>query len=252
MKRIAMPKKDLAKRSTSGLNTLLRPRAIAAAVEIAAGIFVSGPAAAVQCRSDPQPGIDWSNCKKRLLMLGGSNFEEANLSGADFSMTDLSRTSLKKANLNKTTLVRASLAGANAEEANFERAEGYRSNLSGISAAGANFVSSEMQRSNFSEADLRNVDFTKAELGRTVFHKADLADTRFSMANLSRAIFHGAEISGPVDFTNAFLFLTRIEGVDLSTATGLTQEQITLACGDGSTKLPAGLQTPTQWPCSDE
>lgn len=224
-----------------------------AAILAAAAIFLpAGTASAVQCRSDPQPGIDWNNCKKRMLMLGGSSFDNANLAAADFSLTDLSNTSLKNTNLNKTTLVRASLAGATATGANFERVEGYRSNLSGISAVGANFVSSEMQRANFSGADLTKVDFTKAELGRTLFIEATLSDTRFSMANLSRASFLNAKINGPIDFRNAFLFLTRFEGADLSAATGLTQEQIALACGNDRTKLPAGLQQPEQWPCKED
>lgn len=225
---------------------------ILAALAIMAAVFGASDAAAVDCRAYPTPGVDWSNCKKRLLMLDNSNFEGANLSGADFSMTDLSRTNIKNANFSKTMLVRASLAGSDAQGANFERAEGYRSNLSGITASGANFVSAEMQRSNFSDADLTNVDFTKAELGRAVFYKAKLANTRFALVNLSRSTFHNVDISGPIDFTNAFLFLTRIEGVDLSKATGLEQEQIALACGDNTTKLPAGLQTPDKWPCEDE
>lgn len=220
---------------------------------LACAILVStGPAAAVDCRADPQPGLDWSNCKKRLLMLDNSNFEGANLSGADFSMTDLSRTNIKKANFNKTMLVRASLAGASAEGASFERTEGYRSNMAGISAVGATFVSSEMQRANFSDADLHDADFTKAELGRAIFYKAKLENTHFAMTNLSRATFHNAEMGGTIDFANAFLFLTRIEGVDLSRATGLEQDQISLACGDDYTKLPPGLQKPTQWPCEDD
>ncbi len=223
-----------------------------AAIAIMSAFFGASEAAAVDCRAYPTPGVDWSNCKKRLLMLDNSNFEGANLSGADFSMTDLSRTNIKNANFSKTMLVRASLAQSHAENANFERAEGYRSNLSGISASGANFVSAEMQRSNFSDADLTNVDFTKAELGRAVFYKAKLANTRFALVNLSRSTFHNVDISGPVDFTNAFLFLTRIEGVDLSKATGLEQDQVALACGDDKTVLPAGLQKPDKWPCEDE
>lgn len=222
------------------------------AIAIMTALFGAGEAAAVDCRAYPTPGVDWSNCKKRLLMLDNSNFEGANLSGVDFSMTDLSRTNIKKANFSKTMLVRASLAQSDAAGANFERAEGYRSNLSGISASGASFVSAEMQRANFSDADLTNVDFTKAELGRAVFYKAKLANTRFALVNLSRSTFHNVDISGPVDFTNAFLFLTRVEGVDLSKATGLEQDQIALACGDDRTKLPEGLKTPPSWPCEEE
>lgn len=250
MTRVANEIRDIARRRLRASGRIAGLCSTAAL--LALGAFYAGEASAVECRADPRPGIDWSGCKKRLLMLDGGNFEGANLSGADLSMTDLSRTNIKKANFNKTMLVRASLAGADAEGADFERAEGYRSNLSGISAPGANFVSSEMQRANFSEAELSNVDFTKAELGRALFFKAKLGNVRFAMANLSRASFHTAEINGPLDFTSAFLFLTRIEGVDLSAATGLTQDQIALSCGDDNTKLPAGLQKPTQWPCEDD
>lgn len=231
---------------------VFRSSFVLAAIMIMATVFGASEAAAVDCRAYPTPGVDWSNCKKRLLMLDNSNFEGANLSGVDFSMTDLSRTNLKQANFSKAMLVRASLAGSDAQGANFERAEGYRSNLSGISASGSTFVSSEMQRSNFSDADLTNVDFTKAELGRAIFYKAKLANTRFALVNLSRATFHNVEMNGPVDFTNAFLFLTRIEGVDLSKATGLEQDQIALACGDDRTVLPEGLKAPPSWPCEDE
>lgn len=230
----------------------LRASVVLVAIVVMTALFGAGEAAAVDCRAYPTPGVDWSNCKKRLLMLDNSNFEGANLSGVDFSMTDLSRTNIKKANFSKTMLVRASLAQSDATGANFERAEGYRSNLSGISASGASFVSAEMQRANFSDADLTNVDFTKAELGRAVFYKAKLANTRFALVNLSRSTFHNVDIGGPVDFTNAFLFLTRIEGVDLSKATGLKQDQIALACGDARTKLPEGLKTPPSWPCEEE
>jgi hypothetical protein len=45
------------------------------------------------------------------------------------------------------------------------------------------------------------------------------------------------------------MFVTRVEGLDLSTATGLTQAQVDVACGDDKTKLPAKLTVPKSWPC---
>ena len=62
----------------------------------------------------------------------------------------------------------------------------------------------------------------------------------------------GTTFEGPIDFTDAFLFLARLEGLDLSKATGLEQMQIDLACGDAKTKLPAGLKAPATWPCKFE
>ena len=84
------------------------------------------------------------------------------------------------------------------------------------------------------------------------FEGATLNGSQFSLTNLSRARFGGAKLGGPVDFTSAFLLLTRIEGVDLSTATGLDQKQIDIACGDAKTKLPNGLTAPASWPCPDD
>ncbi|RVN83649.1 pentapeptide repeat-containing protein, partial [Sinorhizobium meliloti] len=152
-------------------------------------------------------------------------------------------------NLEKATLVRASLAGARADKANFSRVEAYRGNFSAISAENASFASAELQRTDFTGARLTGADFEKAELGRANFDKAVLTGTRFSMANLSRAKLSGAVLEGPIDLDRAFLFLTRIEGVDLSSASGLTQEQVDLTCGDGATKLPSGLAAPGKWPC---
>jgi uncharacterized protein YjbI with pentapeptide repeats len=230
-----------------------RSKMLLPVVAIVAGLFVlvpTKPSGAVgKCKSDAAQGVDWSECKKRLLMLNGSVFDNANLSVVDFSMTDLSGSSMKGANFTKASLVRASLARSDATGANFEKAEGYRADFSGIRANTASFLSAEVQRANFTGAQLKGVDFTKAELGRVIFYKALIGDTRFSMTNLSRATFHNATFDGPVDFDNAFMFLTRIEGLDLTKATGLKQEQIALACGDGKTKLPAGLSVPTTWPC---
>ena len=214
--------------------------------------FAASPARADDCRSAAAPGIDWQNCDKKLLMLGGSDLTEAKLAGADFSTTDLGNANLTKANLEKTRLIRASLAGSTATGARFARVEAYRTDFSGIEAKAASFESAELQRSNFKKASLSNVNFTKADLGRSQFDGAELGGSRFSLANLARADFRGATFSAPVDFDRAFFFLTRIEGVDLSAATGLVQWQLDMACGNDETALPAGLTKPAQWPCKFE
>lgn len=217
-------------------------------VAVAASAFASGVAAA-DCKSLPKPRTDWSDCNKRQIMLGRSNLAGSNLFNTDFTSTDLSGSDLTSANLEKATLMRASLAGARADKANFSRVEAYRGNFTGMSAEYASFASSELQRADFTGARLTGADFEKAELGRANFDKAVLTGTRFATANLSRAVLSGSEFEGPIDFSRAFMFQTRIEGVDLSAASGLTQDQIDLTCGDAATKLPAGLSAPSQWPC---
>jgi len=221
-----------------------------AAFCITLGSFVfAGEAAAGDCKGLARPRMDWSDCNKRQLMLGRSNLQGSNLFNTDFSATDLGGSNLTSANLEKATLVRASLAGATADGANFTRVEAYRGNFSGISAEKASFVSSELQRANFTGAKLTGADFEKAELGRANFARAVLTGTRFSTANLSRAVLSGSAFQGPIDFSRAFMFQTRIEGIDLSAASGLTQEQVDLTCGDAATKLPAELSAPSHWPC---
>ncbi|MDK1491261.1 pentapeptide repeat-containing protein [Sinorhizobium sp. 7-81] len=209
----------------------------------------ASPAAAVHCRNSPAPGLDWTDCNKSHLILRGANLEGATLLGADFTLTDLRDANLKSANLEKAKLVRTSLAGAKAEKANFDRVEAHRSIFVGMSAEGASFANAALQRADFSRAHLTGVNFEKAELGRAKFVGAKLKGIRFSRANLSRADLSGAIIEGPIAFDHSVLSLTRIEGVDLSAATGLQQAQINLACGDTATKLPPELTVPATWPC---
>lgn len=214
--------------------------------------FSGGPLVAASCRTDAMAGIDWRECNKRLLMLGDSNLDSAMLYGTDFTYTDLRGSSLKGANLEKAKLIRTALGGANLQGANLTKVEAYRSDFSAADATNAKFINAEMQRTKFEKAKLDGTDFTKAELGRADFEGASLNGSKFSLTNLSRARFGGAKLGGPVDFTSAFLLLTRIEGVDLSMATGLDQKQIDIACGDAKTKLPNGLTAPASWPCPEE
>ncbi|KJF71235.1 pentapeptide repeat-containing protein [Agrobacterium arsenijevicii] len=236
------------------LNIVRNTRFVAGLVAgvVVAASLSGGPLMAASCRADAMAGIDWRECNKRLLMLGGSNLDAAMLYGTDFTYTDLRGSSFKGANLEKAKLIRAALGEANLQGANLTKVEAYRSDFTAADATSAKFNNAEMQRTNFTKAKLDGADFTKAELGRADFHDASLSGSKFSLTNLSRASFAGANFGGPVDFANAFLLLTRIEGVDLSAATGLEQKQIDIACGDAKTKLPSGLTTPAAWPCPED
>lgn len=229
-----------------------RALASGTAALLAALVAGGGNADASECRNYAQKGIDWSGCKKSMLIITDSQLDGANMTRADFSFTDFRGSTLQSADLEKSRLVRASFAKANLEGANFSRVEAYRSNFASSTANRVKFVSAEIQRADFREAKLQYTDFTKAELGRADFRKADISHSRFTMANLARARLTETVFAGTLDFYNAFMLLTRIEGVDLSSATGLQQSQIDLACGDAQTRLPAGLSRPASWPCEDE
>lgn len=224
--------------------------ALAASLQLTvAALFVAGPARAGDCASMAAPSVDWQECDKRTLMLKGEDLAGASLVGTDFTSTDLRNANLSGANLEKATLIRSSLAGAQADKANFARVEAYRTSFAGLSAKGASFASAELSRADFSDADLTGADMQKAEFSRASFGEATLTGARFTLANLSRADIHAIKFEGPIDFAGAFMFLTRIEGMDLSAAMGLAQAQIDIACGDSATKLPAGLKAGPAWPC---
>ena len=218
----------------------------------AAYLLSASPSLATDCKSQASSSIDWKECDKSNLMMEGSTLDGANLEEADFTATDLRDFVLTGANFEKATLIRSSLAGSKAEKTNFTRIEGYRTVFSNVAAQGASFASAELQRADFTGADLTGADFQKAELGRADFTGATVTGGLFPMANLSRAQFKDVKFEGALDLTNAFLFLTRIEGMDLSKATGLQQWQIDLACGDANTKLPQDIQAPASWPCAPD
>ena len=204
------------------------------------------------CDDDAAPGVDWQECRKRNLIMSGSNFEGANFSNTDFTSSDLRDSNLNNANLKKSNLLRAFFAGSTANNANFQNALGFRSNFSGASLQGTNFLKSELHRSDFTDADLTNADLSKAELGRVSFAGATLTGASFEHSNLARADFRGAIFEGALPLSNAFLFQTHIEGLDLSGSAGLSQWQVDMSCGDENTKIPDGLTRPDSWPCEDD
>ena len=54
--------------------------------------------------------------------------------------------------------------------------------------------------------------------------------------------------TAPVGHIGGDVFISR-EGVNLAAATGLSQWQLDMACGDDKTVLPPGLKKPAPWPC---
>ncbi len=115
----------------------------------------------------------------------------------------------------------------------------------------ADFQNGELKNKNFARARLRQADMSAAIMNRTSFAGGDLRDV-----NAYGAVFTGANFSG-ADLTNATFVGTYLEGANLrgaklagvnfsgaemDRALGLTQGQLSQACGDDSTKLPHGLR----------
>ena len=128
------------------------------------------------------------------------------LTGADFRNAFMRLANLFQSDLSGAVFDRADMAGAFLEETKMDGVRMFRTNASGAQ---------------FNRASLKN---------------ADLRETWLNYAHLKDADLSGADLTGAI-FSTA-----QIQGADLSTAKGLTQAMLNVACADGRTKVPAGLR----------
>jgi len=221
---------------------------------LVAGLVAWGlalPSAQAACTDAPGPGVDWSKCQKRRLILRDADLSNARLAGSDLGRSDFSGAKLVAADLERASLDNARLVGADLSRAKMVKVNAYRANLSGTKLAGADLTKAEMQRANLAKAELSGANLSKAELARANLTGAKLVRAQLERAELARAELKGADLNG-ANVKGAHLFQTRIESVDLSLTLGLAQRQVDDACGNASTKLPAGLKAPAGWPCPRE
>ena len=202
------------------------------------------------CSDRRAPGMDWSGCKKINKMLGDSNYTGSRFDEAILVLSQLDESNFTNASLVKANLTRSDATGSRFDNADLTKAVGYRANFDKVVLRKSVLTKSEFSRATFRQADIGDVDWTKSELGRVDFSGARLARVDFNYSNLSRAVFTDAELSA-VNFADAYTFLTRFEGVDLTDVIGLTQMQLDHSCGDTTTILPQGLSIPQTWPCTE-
>jgi hypothetical protein len=112
----------------------------------------------------------------------------------------------------------------------------YRADLSQANLLGSNLASANLFRASLFEANLVSTILRGADLGRADLQRANLAGANLVGANLKGAFLSRANLEQAL-----------IVGADLSTAIGLTQEQLNSAEGYANTKLPEGLTRPARW-----
>jgi len=222
----------------------------ALAITAGAGVMAS-PSAMAACSNAANPGVDWSGCRKRALIVNGTDFSEARLERTDFTGSDMRDTNLTSVNLGKATLTRSSIGGAKVLNASMSGVEGIRMGAAKTEFQAVDMTKSMFFRAVFTEAVFRDVNFSKAEFSRANFTGALLENTSLEYSNMSRAVFLAAKFKN-VNLGNAWTYLTDFSGVDLTGTTGLTQQQLDQACGDSGTVLPDGLARPATWPCNGE
>lgn len=233
--------------------TFARPRiwGLAALLPVVV-LFLMAPqeSAMAGCSDKPEPGVNWSKCQKMRLVLRGEDLSKAQFERVNLGSSDLMEANLAGAVMTNANLQRARLKEADLQSADLTKAQGGRANFEAANLTGAILTKAELPRTNFAEANLTDTDLSKAEFGRSVFEEADLTGADLSYANIARAFFTDAKMAG-VNLTGAYTLLSHFEGTDLSETVGLSQEQLEIACGDGDTKVPAGLTSPDTWPCGD-
>jgi uncharacterized protein YjbI with pentapeptide repeats len=108
-------------------------------------------------------------------------------------------------------------------------------NLEGTDAQDNKFVldNANLRGVDLTDADLQNISMKGVNLSPSLLANTDFSNADPSDANLNHTYLGGADLSG-----------ADLSAADLQTATGLTQEQIDEAIGDGHTRLPEGLQRP--------
>jgi len=129
--------------------------------------------------------------------------------------------------------------------------------------AGQSCVACNLFQADLSFRRLSDIDLSRSRLRQADLQLAIMDRTRFDGANLSVANLFGARFIG-ASFVNANfedasvvgayfgganlrganLTGANLSGSELGGALGLTQTQLNRACGDASTRLPAGLTIP--------
>lgn len=110
--------------------------------------------------------------------------------------------------------------------------------LPGLDLSGARIRQADLSLSTFDKST-----FTGANMSIVNAFGLKAEDSDFSKVDFADATLVGGWFGGS-DFTAAKFDNANLSGSDFETARGLTQNQLSTACGDASTKLPKGLKLP--------
>jgi uncharacterized protein YjbI with pentapeptide repeats len=109
-----------------------------------------------------------------------------------------------------------------------------------VDCVGCDLRGADLTNTCVKEHDLHGADFTGANATLMCMSFANFTGVSFRGTELSGANLAGAKMDG-ADVTGATMSITSFLGTDLRGVKGLTQKQLDVACGDATTKLPAGL-----------
>jgi uncharacterized protein YjbI with pentapeptide repeats len=119
----------------------------------------------------------------------------------------------------------------------------FQGDFTGLEANGLNLSRSRLRQASLSLAVMNRTDFSGADLRDVEAFGGVFGGASFSGANLTNASFVGTHLEG-ANFSGATLTGADFSGAEMGTARGLTQSRLNQACGDATTRLPAGLRIP--------
>ena len=186
-------------------------------------------------------------------LIANSSFTRATLDKANFTKAFLDNSALDSASFietrfNQTVMTNSSAKGADFTNASFNDADMTGSMAQGAIFSGVNFNNTLLSSTQFSGAVFTGINMSGSYGDKSIFYSANftganITGSDFTRANFEKAVFKEAVLTD-THFERAVLTDTDFSGADLSEATGLTQEQLFDACGDGATLLPEGLLIP--------
>lgn len=189
---------------------------------------------------------DLCGANLRGANLMGASLRAANLQGANLYKVNLQQAILKLANLSGAKLFLANLQGAKLGKANLYLcgligANLQGANLNGVNLAGANLNATKLQQAEILFADFTEASLTEADLCKANLMGANLQRASFYQANLSEANLVGANLSG-TNFCDV-----KLAGAILTGVKNLKPQQVSMAFGDRTTRLPDNFEIPIHW-----
>lgn len=196
----------------------------------------------------------WANLNRANL--SAANLRGANLLGASLRATNLCGTNLYKANLQQATFKVANLSGAKLFLANLQWAKLGKANMQlagliGANLKGANLNGADLSGANLNAAKLQQTEIFFANLTEASFAEADLDKANLMGSNLHRANLYQANLSRTnlmgADLCDANFCEVKLEGAILTGAKNVSAQQLKMALGDRTTRLPDDLEFPLDW-----
>lgn len=182
----------------------------------------------------------------RAANLLGASLRAANLSGANLYKANLQQAILKVARLSGTKLFLANLQWAKLGKADLEFAGLIGANLNGANLNGANLCGANLNAAKLQQTELIFANLTGASFAEADLQKANLMGSNLHQVNLFQANLSGTNLMGS-NLSDANLCDVKLEGAILTGAKNLELEQISMALGDSTTRLPDDLEAPGDW-----